>query len=273
MCPLTAAGRRCSLTASWGRVGEWVGRGRPGRGEASVGCRTRVPAWRVGLLSSRTEPLPCAGPVWARQLLELGSTSEARQAWRTGQRVWSSGRGPQTPCLSTCHRQCVGLSRGQGRAGRLRQGAPRKGGKKAARGVMTPRGVNQEEGRGCECGRLSAKKSRNELCGGCRGWGVYRGPQPGGQDPHPERRGPGPHPRWRAQDPGCRVLLSQQRGHLGSCGDWCVGSCPVLVVLRAPLLGAHNAIWVLSSGRALGSSLSWWLASLSFTCKKEVPAH
>ena len=61
------------------------------------------PPGRSGSSHPPTEPLPCAGPVWARQLLELGSTSEARQAQRTGQRAWSSGRGCQMLCLSIRH--------------------------------------------------------------------------------------------------------------------------------------------------------------------------
>ena len=54
LCPLTAAGSWRFLTASWGRVGKWAGSGAQllRRGEASVGGRSRVPAWKVGLLSS-----------------------------------------------------------------------------------------------------------------------------------------------------------------------------------------------------------------------------
>lgn len=89
-----------------------------------------------------------------------------------------------------------------------------------------------------------AKKSRNGVV-----WrlpvGVYRDHSQEDRIPTLSE-GTDPIPGGRAQDPGCRALLSQQRGHLGSCGTGMWGPVRALAVLQAPLLGAHNALWVLS---------------------------
>ena len=63
--------------------------GSPGEVRLLSAAEAGSPPGGLGSSHPTTEPLPCAGPVWARQLLELGRTSEGWQVWRTGQRAWS----------------------------------------------------------------------------------------------------------------------------------------------------------------------------------------
>lgn len=195
MCLLTAVGSRCFLRTSWGRAGEWAGSGArlPRRGEASVSGRSRVPAWRVGLLIPQLNLCPVLDPYgqdsswsWAG-LLRPGRRGGLARG--LGARAGAPRR-PACPSVTGC---AWGCHEARGERGRLRQGAPPKEGGKLPEGSQPPEECPRKRTGAVSVGVFLRRRAEMG-CGGCWLRGSW-GPQPGVQDPHPEWRGPGPHPR------------------------------------------------------------------------------